>query len=370
MGNKTNKGTYLELRIARLLLSQNVAPFVNVWFRTGIEHSSISQPDIDVMGCVFLPECTNFYIYYDCKSGDSKVINRILMLSGLRGKIPPGPITYIRRKTALSIKQYALQNGIKITNLKQIEEKEKKFVHPLFKDHFPSVSDIDVHELWLSTKGKNKKNRIGNILNYLEYDFWGEKPFTRLKRTLAALQLFESTIRETNLTQIEKDILICLILRKLIFSILDAASYLSLLSKDEILLFVRDSLISENIEPLEYQKIIESTAQFIYELYGDSSKGPLRKEDYYIPPPDYTEELISLLQRTIDLGYALPWILLGFDGLVFEKNVRNRDEVASYILTLIDSRYMADIKSWFRSIKLFLENRNNTLKKWRGWKDL
>ena len=53
MPSKSNKGSYLELRIARLLLSQNVTPFVNVWFRTGIEHSSISQPDIDVMGCNF-----------------------------------------------------------------------------------------------------------------------------------------------------------------------------------------------------------------------------------------------------------------------------------------------------------------------------
>ena len=292
------------------------------------------------------------------------------MLSGLREKIPPGPITYVRKKTALPIKRYALQHGIKITNLKQIEEKEKRFVYPIFKDYFPSISDITVHELWLSTRGKNKQNRIGNILNYLEYDFWSERPFTRLKRTLAALELFQTAIKETGLNEIEQNILICLILRRLVFSILDAASYLSLLSKEEMFLFVRDSLISENIEPSEYQKIIESTAKFIFELYGDLSKGPIRKEDYYIPPPDYTEELISLLSRTINLGHALPWILLGFDGLVLEKNIRNRSDVASSIIKLIDNRHMNDIKSWFRSVKLFLENRNNTLKNWKGWNGL
>ena len=65
-------------------LAQGLSPFVNVWFRSGLDLGSISQPDVDVFGCLFLPDCTKFSAYYDCKSGESKVVNRVLLLSGLK----------------------------------------------------------------------------------------------------------------------------------------------------------------------------------------------------------------------------------------------------------------------------------------------
>ena len=98
------------------------------------------------MGCRFLPDATIFYAHYDCKSGESKVINRTLLLSGLKQQIPPGPIFYVRKHTSLDIKRYAMQYGIKIADISIIEEKENKIVKPIYGDLFPSISDRDVHE--------------------------------------------------------------------------------------------------------------------------------------------------------------------------------------------------------------------------------
>ena len=178
----TDKGTYLELRVARLLLAQGLTPFVNVWYRSGLDLNSISYPDVDVMGCRFLPDCTIFFAHYDCKSGESNVINRVLLLAGLRAFLPPGPIVYVRKRTSLDIKRYAMQYGVKIADIAQIEKKEEEFVKPIFGENFPSICDEQIHKLWLSSQRQHKNEQIGRILRYLDYEFWGEPPFTRLRR--------------------------------------------------------------------------------------------------------------------------------------------------------------------------------------------
>jgi len=368
--NKSNKGIYLELRVARLLFAQGLSPFVNVWFRSGLDLSSISQPDVDVLGCLFLPDCTRFSAYYDCKSGESKVVNRVLLLSGLKEQLPPGPITYVRKNTSLDVKQYAMQHGIRITDIRQIEEKEKQFVKPVFGNSFPSICDRDVHELWLSIKGKYKKEGLGKILNYLEYEFWSESTFTRLKRSLAAVQLSYNASTDVGLSVFDQDIIISLIIRKFVFSLLDAASNISLLSDTEILELIKKSIITEKLSLTEYYSLIESTAQLIFELYGDSAKGPLRKEDYYVPPPDYTEELTGLLRKTVNLHHALPHAIAGFDAFIIENAVRKRQNVADAILRPMSKKQAENLKVWLRSIKLFLSSYEDSLSNWNGWESL
>ena len=368
--NKPNKGTYLELRVARLLFAQGLTPFVNVWYRSGIDLSSISQPDIDVLGCLFLPDCTRFSAYYDCKSGESKVINRVLLLAGLKEQLPPGPITYVRKNTSLDIKQYAMQRGIRITDINQIDEKEKEFVLPYFGENFPSICDRDVHEVWLSTKGKYKQESIGRILNYLEYEFWSESVFTRLKRSLAAVQLSHKACAEVSMPAMDQSIIISLIIRKFVFSLLDAASNISLLSDSESFELIKKSIITERLSLTEYYNLIESTAQLIFELYGDSSKGPLRKEDYYVPPPDYTEELTGLLRKTVNLHHSLPHAIAVFDALIIEKAVRKRQIVADAILRPVSKKQIENLKVWLRSIKLFLASCEPSLTSWNGWESL
>lgn len=368
--NKSNKGTYLELRVARLLFAQGLTPFVNVWYRTGIDLNSISQPDVDVLGCLFLPDCTRFSAYYDCKSGESKVVNRILLLTGLREQLPPGPITYVRKSTSLDVKQYALQRGIRITDISQIEEKEREFVTPIYGDSFPSICDREVHELWLSTKGKNKNEGLGRILNYLEYDFWAESTFTRLKRSLAAVQLSNKACTEAAMMPYDKNIIISLIIRRFIFSLLDTASTISILSDSESLDLIKKSIITEKLSLTEYYNLIESTAQLIFELYGDHSKGPLRKEDYYVPPPEYTEELTSLLRKTVNLHHSLPYAISGFDALVIENSIRKRQNISDAILRTVPKKQVESLKVWLRSIKLFLSSCEGSLSNWNGWEGL
>ncbi len=367
---KHQKGINLELKVARLLYSQGLTPFLNIWFRSGFDFSSVQQPDVDVMGCRFLPDATIFFAHYDCKSGESKVVNRVLLLSGLKDHIPPGPIIYIRKQTTLDIKRYAIQYGIKITDISQIAEKESKFVSPVFGDNYPSICDIEIHNLWNSTKGKNKKSKLGRILGYFDYEFWREAPFTRLKRSFAAVQLIINSCNGIGMHADETNVILALAIRRFLFSVISAASHVSLFSKNEIEAVVKESLVTEKLSPSEYHSLIESTAQFIFDLYGDASKGPLREEDYYVPPPDYTEELINILQRTIDLQHALPYAVIVFDALVLEGTLRNRKIVMDAIIRLVPKENISIIINWLRSLKLLLSKNEKALEAWIGWRAL
>lgn len=367
---KSDKGLYLELRVARLLFAEGLTPFVNVWFREDVISRSVSQPDIDVMGCRFLPDATIFFAHYDCKSGDSKVVNRILLLSGLGHQIPPGPIVYIRKHTALDIKRYAMQNGIRIVDISQIDEKEKKFVKPIFGDTFPSISDRTIHELWLSTKGKSKSHQLGRILDYFDYEFWAEGPLTRLKRSIAAAQLIQSACTEIGVTGNAGDLLTALVIRRFLFSLLNAASHISLLSVQEVSDVVKEQLITEKLPISEYHSLIESTAQLIFEVYGDPSKGPLKKNDYYVPPPEYAEELTDLLGRSVELHESLPAVMPAFDALIIEDALRARKPVSDSLLRGIPSSQIDTIKQWMRSVRLFLVERQKSLSDWTGWKSI
>ncbi len=81
----------LKCAVARVLFAERLLPFVNVYFHTALDSKSVNTPDVDVMGCKFLADATIFFAHYDCKSGDSEVISRILKLLGLRNRIPPKP---------------------------------------------------------------------------------------------------------------------------------------------------------------------------------------------------------------------------------------------------------------------------------------
>ena len=364
----TDKGTYLELRVARLLLAQGLTPFVNVWYRSGLDLNSILYPDVDVMGCRFLPDCTIFFAHYDCKSGESNVINRVLLLAGLRAFLPPGPIVYVRKRTSLDIKRYAMQYGVKIADIAQIEKKEEEFVKPIFGENFPSICDEQIHKLWLSSQRQHKNEQIGRILRYLDYEFWGEPPFTRLRRSLAAVQLVRSCCTQAGITDLEKDLVTALVIRRFLFALVSAASHVSMLSEAEMVEFIKEALVTEKLPPPEYHTLIESAAQMIFDVYGDPAKGPLRREDYYVPPPDYTEELLGLLKRTIALHHTLSAAIVGFDAVIIEHGIRNRQGVGDAILGLFSKKQRAELQHWLISVKLFLCQRVDTLTDWVGWR--
>lgn len=365
--NKGEKGKYLELRVARLLFSEGLTPFVNVFFRGDIESRTISKPDVDVMGCHLLPDATPFFIHYDCKSGESQVINHVLMLLGLKSQIPPGPMIYIRKFTSLDIKRYAKQYGIRIADISQIEEREKKFVHPVFGDEFPSISDREVHELWLSTKGKHKGTQVSRLLNYFDYEFWAEGPFTRLRRTIAAVQLIRTSCSEVSLSEEQRDLLIGCVIRRFVFALLLVASEISLLSDKEASEVCAEWLTTEILSLNEYHNMIRSAAELTYSLYGDPNKGPLNEADFYVPPPDYSEELINLVHRSLELHEALAFAMPGYDALVIEEAIRARKKMAESILRGASVNELESIKRWLRSVRLFLVERDSALTDWRGW---
>lgn len=364
---KFDKGKYLELRVARLLFTEGLSPFVNVYFHTALDSRSVSTPDVDVMGCRFLSDATAFFAHYDCKSGDSEVISRVLKLMGLRSRIPPGPIMYIRKKTSLDIKRHAMRSGIRICNVAELEKREKDFVLPIFGEYFPSISDPSVHELWLSTKGRTKDKQLGRILRYFDFEFWAEEPFSRLRRSIAAVELIQSACSEAGIHNFEQDMLVACVIRSFVFSLLAAVSQISFLSEAEATEAIREWLVTEKLTVQELQTIVESTAQLTYDIYGDPNKGPIKQQDYYVPPPDYTDELIGLLRRHIELYDAIPMLLPGYDALVIEESLLGRKLMAKSLLRGATASQIEEIRRWLRSVKLFLTARQGTLQNWKGW---
>lgn len=362
-----DKGKYLELRMARMLFAEGLSPFINVYFHTALDSKAVSTPDVDVMGCRLLADATIFFAHYDCKSGDSEVISRILKLLGLRNRIPPGPIMYLRKKTSLDIKRHAMRSGIRICNISEFEKREQGFVSPVFGDYFPSISDPHVHELWLSTKGHSKNIQLGRILKYFDFEFWAEEPFSRLRRSIAAVELIQSACAESGIHGGDQDIIVGCVLRSFVFSLLAAASQVAFLSEPEITEAVREWLITEKLTVQELQTIVESTAQLTYEIYGDPNKGPIKQQDYYVPPPDYTEELIGLLRRHIGLYDVIPQLLPAFDALIIEESLLGRKLMSKALLRGASLPQVEEAKRWLRSVRIFISSRQPSLQDWRGW---
>jgi hypothetical protein len=362
-----DKGKYLELRVARMLFAEGLSPFINVYFHTALDSKSVSTPDVDVMGCRFLADATIFFAHYDCKSGDSEVISRILKLLGLRNRIPPGPIMYIRKKTSLDIKRHAMRSGIRICNISEFEKREKEFVSQIFGEYFPSISDRGVHELWLSTKGNTKSKQLGRILRYFDFEFWAEEPFSRLRRSIAAAELILSACSESGIHGNDQDLIVGCVLRSFVFSLLAAVSQVAFLSEPEVTEAVREWLITEKLTVKELQTIVESTAQLTYDIYGDPNKGPIRQQDYYVPPPDYTDELIGLLRRHVELYDVIPHLLPAFDALIVEESLLGRKLMSKALLRQASASQIEEAKRWLRSIRIFISSRQPALHDWRGW---
>jgi len=365
---KLEKGTMLELRIARLLLAQGITPFINVYFRTEQEASGISRPDVDVLGCVVVPDGTMFHIHVDCKSGDSNVVNRLLLLKGLSAKMPPGPILYIRPRTRVDLKRFGIQEGIRIADIAEIEKREQEIATPLFGASYPAFTDPDLYQAWGRIMYKAKNHPLQNIARYLETGFWAEGDFTRLKRCIAACQLCLREAVAAGLDKDERSLLIGQILRRLVYASLTATSRMAYFSEKELEETVAELLITESLPVADFQRIVSSTAELIYETYGDPNKGPLRTEDYIVPPPDYVEELCELLSRTARATGALRALLPMFDGLLVEAGMRKRDNLAKAILSRYGDNELEEATAWYRGFRLFVLARNKGLEDWNGWK--
>jgi hypothetical protein len=362
-----NKGMYLELRVARLLLAEGFSPFVNVFFRSALDPHSVVTPDIDVMGCYVLSDATIVYVHYDCKSGASDVIGRILMLAGLRNKIPSGPIVYIRPTANLELRKYAAQYNVRLTDIGQLEQLEAECVVPLFGQEFPSISDRSVHETWLSVKSKTKDRQLGRILKYFDFSFWSEEPFTRIRRTLSALERLEMTYADAGINRFDGNILTSCVLRRLVFALIAGASNIVLLSEEHVRQTVEEKLVTENISASDLHNIVESAVQLTFQIYGDPSKGPLRTADYRVTAPDYAEELSGLILRLAKLYGSLSAVLPVFDSLVMESAVLKRKDLAEALLRNLQPSQIRDAIRWLRSLRLFVSTIQPSLKDWDGW---
>jgi hypothetical protein len=133
---------------------------------------------------------------------------------------------------------------------------------------------------------------------------------------------------------------------------------------------VREWLVTEKLSVSELQGIVESAAQLTFEIYGDPRKGPIRANDYYVPPPDYTEELINLLRRTIDLYNVLPLILPTFDAFIIEGALLNRKPMTDALMRGTTVVQADGAKRWLKSFALFLISRQPSLQAWSGWSHL
>jgi len=355
---------------ARLLLAQGITPFTNVYFGTEQEVSRISRPDVDVLGCVVVPDGTIHHIYVDCKSGDSSVVNRLLILKGLSARMPPGPILYIRPRTRVDLKRFGLQEDVRIADITEIEKREHTIAAPLFGDLFPALTDPELDQAWARILHKAKGHQLQNIARYLETGFWAEGEFTRLKRCIAASQLCLREAAAAGLDSGETSLLIGQILRRLVYACLTAASRVAYFSAEELQEAVAELLITESLPVVDFQQIVSSTAELIFETYGDPNKGPLRAEDYLVPPPGYAEELCELLSRTTRATDALRALLFVFDGLLIEGGMRGRDKLAKANLVRFHDRELEEARAWYRGFRLFVLARNQGLEDWGGWKQI
>jgi hypothetical protein len=115
-------GDQLEYRVARMFLKQGyfVRRGINIYTTGYIDTAT----DIDVLGIKYFDSFGRTIVISECKSGESKPLDRIFWLSGLKGYLNASRAILVRKPTRWNIKDFAKEAGVEVIDNEYITSLE------------------------------------------------------------------------------------------------------------------------------------------------------------------------------------------------------------------------------------------------------
>jgi len=290
------EGTALEGRIQRLLFHQGYFAVRDIFIPGHSQAPGASTPDVDVLGCALTED---FYITktaYDCKSGASQAVNRILWLQTVAQRIKANRAYIVRNRTKQGIKFYGLAEGINFIDLQTLTQMEEPYVtgSPQVEASASNVFLAATEEL----KSARKEPDVERAMQVIHTEFWFLPSCSALKRVIAQYERICPVKSIPGLSNPSLQWLKGMLVNLFALGVLRICGEVVSLSANERQELLRQRLVSDRMPYSEFASLVRTTFEYAYSVYGKQAALPLG--DYYVvPPPPYTDSLLDLITRAL-----------------------------------------------------------------------
>jgi len=357
-----DNGINLEYRVFRLLFHSNYFARRGIPLRNCFYPNTIDVTDIDVIGLRYNIDFSETKILADCKSNvsgkstDAKPANRILWLSGLK-KFLDYDIAYLcKPRFNKGMKDFALNNEIIPIDEAKLSELETKFD---IKNVWQGSYNINRHSEMIDYYTKIKNNSdLNHLYWFLRIEFWTLPCNLQIKR---CMHFVESCFGDRDLPQYEKYLLGELYILSSI-ALINICRDVYPYDQYERELWITNRMI-EGLGTIDQQDKILSLIKNITETKIEEvtqQKVPIYIDGYRIPPPDYTEDLIKIIDRLLDKAEYSVEIPRFLDFFIYEYILNNSNVNKEYLSTLVnkDLNLVAKLaKNILRFVDPLAENR-------------
>jgi hypothetical protein len=323
-----DNGILAEYRIVRLIIHSNYFARRSIPLRNYLYPDRLDITDIDVLGIRYNIDFTTTKIMVDCKSGlsgrssDSKPANRILWLSGLKNFLNYDLAYFYKPNINPVMKDFALRNEVVPIDETKLNELEARMgLVDVWQGSYNLKMDNVMMEYYNSIK--NIAN-LKNLYWFLRIEFWTLPCNLQLKR---CMNYIERLFNEIHLSKYERYLLIELYILTTV-ALLNICRDTYPYTNYERELWITNKMI-EGLGTIDQQGKILSLMKMICETKIEEVTGqkvPICIDGYRNQPPDYTEDLISLIGRLMDkaeYSVELPRFLdfFMFEYVFFDKDI-------------------------------------------------
>lgn len=348
----TTKGIQLEGRIQRLLFNQGYFAVRNIFIPGHSRASGVTTPDIDVMGYSFTEDFLLTKVIYDCKSGKSQAVNRILWLQTMARRVKADRAYMVRPSTPRDIKLYGLAEGVHFIDLDRLTKMEQDYLGSL-----PVITGSTTPEFLTASEQLRmavKDPNIGQALGIVRTNFWFTPSCAALKQVVGQYERLCPVNTLPGLSNPALQWLKAILINLFIVGILRICSDVSTLAPKEREQVLRQRLVSDKIPYTEFTSLIRTTFEYAHSIYGRQASLPLQ-ELVEIPPPAYADSLLDLVARALKQPKEAVLMPRFSECVLFEYALPGRTIDTTKIEALFKKPY-SDLQAHYRDYLFFLSS--------------
>lgn len=291
----SSTGIQLEARVQRLLFNQGYFAVRDIFIPGRYQASGASTPDIDVFGYLFSQDFTSIRVIYDCKSGRSHPVNRVLWLQTLARRIHADRIYLVRPNTKKHIKFYGLAEGVHFIDFSVLDRMEQDNIEATPVRGSSATEYLGAaSELQRSTRNQ----QISRAMQLIHSDFWFLPSCSAVKRAIAQYESIAAISTLPGLSPRGLQWLKSTLISLFTIGVLRICSEVNNLDQDERAEILKQRLVSDRIPYERFISLVRSSFEYAHSVYGKQQGLPLGNF-YNIPPPPYTDSLLDLIERAL-----------------------------------------------------------------------
>ena len=328
--NSISKGTELEYRIKRLLFYMGYYSQTNIVFKTSTYPPSDVITDLDVYGYSFLPDFAHIIKWVDCKSGGTNILQHIGWINGIKSQIAVDEVVFIKQGIRKNINEYARSLGIKIFDLKCLEQMEQNY--GINRNDWSGSYDIYTQSKMLHEFSKISipdTQRYKNISNFITSSYWSLDNYSKIKKCITGIKQMSTVVllplEQEQITAIRWAIYTLISLFYL--ATLELCGDLYYFSDADKLSAITEGLVSGTIPVAKKQEIVNISykiaSEAIKQYIPDFNDSTLNRIDPTLPPP-YYKAYCDLINRITHNPSSWTEGLRFLDYYLMEFDLKNK----------------------------------------------